>query len=98
MIYQYWLPCFTAIGLPSGIIMILSMVIFQVHLRFENSFHHSALYPNGDRADQGIFQNFSKCQKLKRMNQMVSSTSISVNLEVNGTGGDNPRFIFWQIL
>ena len=23
--------------------------------------------------------------------EMVSSTSISVNLEVNGTGGDNPR-------
>ena len=53
----------------------------------------SALYANGDRADQVYTFNISPSPPKVLMSapELLSSTSISVSFEVNATGGDDPQ-------
>ena len=89
---------YTAVGLPSGIL--LSTIdgtlsgAPSVSGQFTSTI--SALYPNGDRADQQYSFTISPSPPdiLLSAPQVLNSTSLSIPYELNSTGGEDLVFMY----
>ncbi|MDG0963632.1 MAG: putative Ig domain-containing protein, partial [Opitutales bacterium] len=85
---------YTAVGLPSGILLSSSDGNLSGSPSVSGQFTStiSALYPNGNRADQQYLFTISPSAPdiLLSAPQVVNSTSLSISYELNSTGGEDP--------
>ena len=85
---------FTAVGLPSGILLSSNDGNLSGSPSVSGQFTStiSALYPNGNRADQQYRFTISPSAPdiIISIPQVVNSTSLSIPYEMNATGGEDP--------